>query len=95
MAAQSKAEIKTLFQKLREDIKEPEPLVVTEDIVLTCPTKRQLEESQKQSSEEESNRILIGEKYDDLLALFADEPPHRWAEFNKIYLDHFFGVTPE
>jgi hypothetical protein len=95
--AAPKAEVKkkTLFEQLQEDVKAPEPLVVTDDITLYCPTKKQLEESQKQTSEEDSNRILIGEHYDALLALFENEPPHRWAEFNKIYLNHFFDVTPE
>lgn len=99
MAAKSKLGAaegeKTLFQKLQEDVKTPAPLRVTEDIVLHCPTKKQLELSQSASTEEESNRILIGDQYDALLELFADEPPHRWAEFNKAYLNHFFDVQPE
>lgn len=92
MVAKAKAAELTLFEKLRNEVKVPEPLRVTEDIILYCPTKKMLEESQKQETEEASNRILIGEHYDALLALFENEPPHRWAEFNKVYLDHFFNV---
>src|SRR5215217_214416 len=85
----------TLFEQLQQDIKAPEPLVVTRDIILTCPTKKQLEQSQRAETEEESNRILIGAHYDALVELFDAEPPHRWAEFNKIYLNHFFDIPTE
>lgn len=94
MAARKAAvEQVTLFDKLRAEVKIPGPLRVTEDIVLTCPTKFQLEMSQKAVTEEESNRILLGaENYDKLSDLFGPEAPHLWAEFHKAYLDHFFDA---
>lgn len=93
MAARKTASEPTLFEKLRAEVKVPGPLKVTEDIVLTCPTKAQLEASQKAPTEEESNRILLGEEnYDKLNELFGSEAPHLWAEFYKAYLDHFFDV---
>ncbi len=97
MAARKAAtEELTLFEKLRRDVKVPTPLVVTDEITLYCPTKKQLEASQASNSEEESNRILLGEEnFDKLNSLFGDEAPHMWAEFNKIYLDHFFDIRPE
>ncbi len=52
MAVKPKEEV-TLFEKLRNDVKTPEPLVVTADITLHCPTKRQLEQSQKEGLSEE------------------------------------------
>ncbi len=83
----------TLFEKLRKEVNVPAPLRVTEDIVLECPTKKQLERSQAAASEEESNRILLGEEnYERLSELFGDEAPHMWAKFNEEYLAHFFTV---
>jgi len=99
MAARtSKAAVdnEVLFDKLRREVKAPAALRVTDEIVLSCPTKRQLEESQKDGlSEEESNRILIGDQYDALVALFDDQPAHLWVEFNKLYLEHFFELQSE
>lgn len=96
MAARKAASEVTLFEKLRQEVKVPAPLRVTEDIVLECPTKTQLEASQKAVTEEESNRILLGaDNFDRLSELFGDEAPHLWAEFNKAYLEHFFGVPRE
>lgn len=96
MAARKAVEEETLFEKLRREVKVPTPLRVTEDIVLECPTKVQLEESQKAATEDESNRILLGEdNFRKLQELFDDEAPHMFAEFNKIYLEHFFDVPRE
>lgn len=81
----------TLFDRLRAEVKVPDPLRVTEDIVLECPTKFQLEASQRAATEEESNRVLLGEEnYDKLNELFGPYAPHLWAEFHKQYIDHFF-----
>lgn len=86
----------TLFERLRKDVKVPIPLRVTQDIVLQCPTKAQLERSQLANSEEESNRILLGEEnYDQLTALFSEESAYLWAEFHKAYLQHFFPAPTE
>lgn len=81
----------TLFDKLRKEVKVPDPLVVTDEIVLKCPTKSQLELSQTAGSESESNKILLGEdNFEKLTALFDQEAPQMWAEFNKAYVAHFF-----
>lgn len=80
-----------LFDKIRAEVEVPEPLVVTEDIVLQCPTKAQLDLSQLTGNELESNKILLGEdNYKKLAALFDDQPPQMWVEFNKAYVAHFF-----
>lgn len=81
----------TLFDKLRKEVKVPDPLVVTDDIVLTCPTKAQLELSQSADTEADSNKILLGEdNFVKLTELFDQEAPQMWAEFNKAYVAHFF-----
>lgn len=81
----------TLFDKLRKEVKVPDPLVVTSEIVLTCPTKAQLELSQNAANEAESNKILLGEdNFVKLAELFDQEAPQMWAEFNKAYVAHFF-----
>lgn len=96
MAARRVAEELTLFERLRKEVKVPTPLRVTEDIVLTCPTKAQLERSQLATTEEESNRVLLGEEsYDKLTALFSEESAYMWAEFHKAYLEHFFPAQTE
>lgn len=93
MAARKAEEELTLFEKLRKEVKVPAPLKVTEDIVLECPTKTQLEASKAAATEDESNRILLGDdNFDKLNALFGPEAPHLWAEFNRVYLEHFFTV---
>jgi hypothetical protein len=84
-------EVETLFDKLRKEVKVPEPLVVTSDIVLKCPTKLQLDLSQIAANEVESNKILLGEEnFAKLSELFDNEAPQMWAEFNKAYVAHFF-----
>lgn len=81
----------TLFDKLRREVSIPEPLVVTKDIVLTCPTKSQLDLSQLAPNDVESNKIMLGEEnYQKLSEVFGNEAPHLWAEFNKAYVAHFF-----
>lgn len=81
----------TLFDRLRKEVKTPDPLKVTEDIVLDCPTKTQLEKSQQATSELDANRILLGEEnYEKLDELFGPESPQMWVEFNKAYISHFF-----
>lgn len=96
MAPRKNVDEETLFDRLRREVDVPKPLRVTEDIVLTCPTKAQLEESQNAATEGDSNRILLGEdNYLKLQELFDGEAPHMFAEFNKIYLEHFFDVPRE
>jgi hypothetical protein len=81
----------TLFEKLRKEVTVPDPLRVTEDIILECPTKTQLEKSQQAVSELEANRLLLGEdNYEKLDELFGPESPQMWVEFNKAYISHFF-----
>ena len=81
----------TLFERLRREVKVPDPLRVTEDIVLLCPTKTQLDLSQQATNETDSNKILLGEEnYEKLDELFGPEAPQMWAEFNKAYVAHFF-----
>ena len=96
MPAKAKAGDEFLFDKLRREVKVPGPLRVTEDIVLECPTKHQLEASQNALTEEESNKALLGEaNYIKLDELFGEEAPHLWSEFHKSYLEHFFDVPRE
>jgi hypothetical protein len=81
----------TLFEKLRREVIVPDPLRVTEEIVLYCPTKTQLEKSQSADTEVEANRLLLGEdNYEKLDELFGPESPQMWVEFNKAYISHFF-----
>jgi hypothetical protein len=90
-ARKSVVEEETLFEKLRKEVIVPDPLRVTEDIVLSCPTKTQLEQSQQAPTELEANRILLGEEnYEKLDELFGPESPQMWVEFNKAYISHFF-----
>lgn len=84
-------EEETLFEKLRKEVKVPDPLRVTDEIILSCPTKTQLEQSQQATTELEANRILLGEEnYEKLDELFGPESPQMWVEFNKAYISHFF-----
>lgn len=97
MAARKTASpTETLFEKLRREVKVPDPLVVTEDIILRCPTKLQLDQSQNAENEDASNRALLGEEnYNKLTELFGPEAPHLWVDFNKAYIDHFFPQTEQ
>lgn len=91
MAVRKTTEEETLFEKLRKEVKTPDPLKVTEEIILECPTKTQLEKSQQAPTELEANRLLLGEdNYEKLDELFGPESPQMWVEFNKAYISHFF-----
>ncbi|BCO56087.1 hypothetical protein MINTM005_13310 [Mycobacterium intracellulare] len=93
MAARKASEELTLFEKLQREVKVPAPLKVTEDIILECPSKAQLEASKVAETEDESNKILLGDdNFNKLNELFGPEAPHLWAEFNRVYLEHFFAV---
>lgn len=87
----ARKEEETLFEKLLREVKVPTQLKVTEDIVLDCPTKDQLDQSQTAADEVESNKILLGEEnFRKLNDLFGPQAPQLWAEFNKAYVAHFF-----
>lgn len=96
MAARQAKEELTLFEELQKEVNVPGPLVVTQDITLVAPTKAQLDASKAALTEDESNKLLLGEEiFDKLQDLFANEAPQLWEAFNKAYIDHFFPTQSE
>lgn len=77
-------------------MKVPEPLQVTSDIVLNCPTKDQAEIIFAPGvSEEETQRAVFGDKYDSIMKLFGDKSIYLWREFMKRYMAHFFNEADQ
>ncbi|OMC55371.1 hypothetical protein A5747_13340 [Mycobacterium sp. IS-836] len=81
-----------MFSELIATVRVPEPLRVTADIVLDCPTKKQVSELQRTGiTEEEAQRVIFGEHYDAAMELFDNTSLFVWNKFMERYNAHFFG----
>lgn len=70
----------------------PEPLKVSSDIVLECPTKKIVSELQKPGlTEEEAQRVIFGDHFEAAMELFENAPLFIWNKFMERYNAHFFG----
>ena len=78
-----------VFAELQAEVKVPDPLVITPEITLYAPTKKQLRASRDAVDEDASEKALLGDQYEALHDLFNDQPGELWAEFNKRYIAHF------
>lgn len=79
-----------LWSKLITDNAVP-PMKV-KGIVLTQPTKRQVDQWRLATNAEEGERALFGDQYDAIHELFRDQPEYIWENFNVAYLKHMFGA---
>lgn len=90
-ASKAKAGSSDLWAKLQSENAVP-PLEFM-GLVLTEPTKRQIDSWRAASTLEEGERALFGDQYDAVHELFDDLPNHVWENFNALYLKHFFGTA--
>jgi len=63
---------------------------VTADIVLECPTKDEIS-ALTGATEEEAQKLIFGEHYEDAMALFGGKSMFIWNAFMERYNLHFFG----
>jgi hypothetical protein len=90
--AADKAEFEDLFSELIATVRVPGPLKVTADIVLDCPTKKQVSELQRPGiTEEEAQRVIFGDHFEEAMELFDGQPLFVWSKFMERYNEHFFG----
>ncbi len=83
-----------MFSELLATVKVPDDLVVSAEITLSAPTKKQLNDlgvAQIAGDEELAQKIIFGEHYEAAKALFEDRPVGIWNAFMTRYNEHFFG----
>jgi hypothetical protein len=68
-----------------------EPYVLTEDITLDPPTRKQMQQMVKATTEEEADKALFGDKYDAVVGLFEERSFALWNAFVKDFRVHMFG----
>lgn len=68
------------------------PPLKVKGIVLEQPTLATVEEWRRTTDEESGQRVLFGDQYDDVRAVFADAPARVFEKFVEKYLTHFFGT---
>ncbi|MBF9350666.1 Uncharacterised protein [Mycobacteroides abscessus subsp. massiliense] len=83
--------VSDFFAELVGEVRVPEPLEVAPGIVLTCPTKAQVSALTKVSTEEEAQKLIFGDAYEDAMKLFDPHPVQVWNKFMEKYNEHFFG----
>lgn len=81
-----------LIEIRRKAAKErPAPYVLTSDIIIPMPTRKQIMSLEEGQSEEDQMVIVLGEKHDMVLSVFDDRPIDEWHMFQRELYEHFFG----
>lgn len=80
-----------VFADLIASVRVPDPLPLTADITLTCPSKKQVNDLFKAATEEDAQKIIFGDNYEAAMKLFDDQPVQFWNAFMEKYNEHFFG----
>ncbi|WP_433568061.1 hypothetical protein ACQP1O_43235 (plasmid) [Nocardia sp. CA-151230] len=83
------------FYDLQQEIDVPKPYVLTEDITISPLTRRQFIEIETAENETAAERIIFGEQYDAVIALFEDQPYAVWHAFTRDINRHLFGLGVE
>jgi hypothetical protein len=76
---------------LQRETKVPDPFVLTEDITIQPLTKAQLDALRKATTDEDIDRARLGESYDAVMEVFANEPFQLWNTFSRKFNEHMFG----
>jgi hypothetical protein len=71
------------------------PPLKVKGVVLPQPTKAQVDAWRLATTAEEGERALFGDQYDEIHAIFTDQPEYIWENFNLKYLSHMFGSGDE
>ncbi len=83
------------FYRLQQEAaqRRKEPYVLTEDITINVITRKQAKEMQKAGNNPEMQlRILLGEHFDAVDALYDDRPIDEWVAFQRDLLQHYYGT---
>lgn len=76
---------------LQRETKVPEPYVLTPEIAIQPLTKAQYRALADSNSDEEQDRIVLGDSYDAVVELFEDKPFQLWQAFSSDLNKHLFG----
>lgn len=68
-----------------------EPYVLTADVVIPAPTRKQMRALAAAKNEEEADRALFGDAYDAVQELFDNESFKAWNSFVVEFREHMFG----
>ncbi|WP_032380952.1 hypothetical protein [Rhodococcoides fascians] len=81
------------FFEIREELdkKRRGPYVLTKDIVINPITRRQAREIRNAKNEDEQLKIILGDNFDAVEALYDDLELDDWVEFQKDLQNHFYG----
>jgi len=71
------------------------PPLKVNGIVLTQPTKAQVDAWRVAQNAEEGEKALFGDQYEAIHELFRDRPEYIWENFNVKYLKHMFGAADD
>lgn len=71
------------------------PPMKVKGIIIPQPTKKQVDAWRVAQTAEEGERALFGDLYDEIHALFVDQPEYVWENFNLKYLRHMFGTSDD
>ena len=71
------------------------PPMKVKGIVIPQPTKKQVDAWRVAQTAEDGERALFGDLYDEIHALFVDQPEYVWENFNVKYLKHMFGSVDD
>lgn len=77
---------------LQRESKIPEPYVLTPEITIQPLTKRQFRALAEDLSDEDQDRVVLGDQYDAVMELFEDKPFQLWKAFTKDLNQHLLGL---
>lgn len=79
------------FADLIASVKVPDPIPVAPGIEIFCPTKKEVSELLKATTDEQAQKIIFRDNYEAAMALFDPQPVKVWEAFMEQYNAHFFG----
>ena len=79
------------FYELQKETAVPEPYVLTSDVKIKAPTRRQMIALRKATTDEEIERAILGEHAEKIFEMYADRPDAEYEAFAKELREHLFG----
>ena len=83
------------FYDLQRETETPKPYVLTEGITIQPPTRAQYRQLDKVEDQDEIDRVIFGENYEAINALYDTRPIEEWRAFMADFNRHFFGIGVE
>lgn len=79
------------FYELQQEVKVPEDYVLTSKIRIKPMTRKQAIAMRSAATDEDANRIFLGDQADAVFELYDDRPEQEWAAFVADLFQHFMG----